>query len=366
MTLPTAVYRAAAVRQIEQSAIAAGIPGYTLMQRAGAAALAHLRQLWPTTSSIVVVAGTGNNGGDGLVLARLARAAGIRTLVMMVGDPATLRGEARQALQDLQTVGMDLRPFDATELDSHDVIVDALLGIGVRAPLKPAWQAAIAAMNAAKRDILSLDTPSGLEPDTGCALPAVRATATLSFLALKTGLFLGEGPEYAGTLAFDALGVTSMPDDLTPALQRLEQDCLATALPPRLRQSHKSMFGRVLIIGGGAGMPGAVRLAAESALLVGAGLVTVASRPEHLSVIVGTRPELMFQALSQGADVDEVLAQADVVALGPGLGRSDWGRELLQHVLAKRRLGQHLVVDADALNLIAEGMGLQRCDDWVL
>ena len=371
MTLPTAVYTAASVRQIEQSAIAAGTPGYTLMQRAGAAALARLRQRWPSLRSVLVVAGPGNNGGDGLVLARLARDAGIRALVMLVGEVGALRGEARQALEDLRAAGMDVQHFDAAQLESHDLIVDALLGIGVRAPLKPAWQAAIEAMNASQRDIFSLDIPSGLEPDTGRPLPAVRATATLSFLALKAGLFLGEGPEHAGALWFDALDVAPMPvvatsEGALPALQRLEHDCLRAALPPRPRQSHKSTFGRVLVIGGGVGMPGAVRLAAESALLVGAGLVTVASRPEHLSAIVGARPELMFQAVSRAADVDEMLAQADVVAIGPGFGRSDWARELLQHVLAQRRTAQHLVVDADALNLIAEGIGLQHCDDWVL
>jgi NAD(P)H-hydrate epimerase len=365
MTLPNDVHRAATVHQLEQAAIASGTAGYTLMRRAGAAALAHVRQRWPTARSMVVVAGPGNNGGDGLVLAQLARDAGIFTHAMLVGDAAALRGEAQQALQDLRTAGMDVQPFDASLLDSHDLIIDALLGIGVRAPLKPEWRAAIDAMNAAGRNILSLDVPSGLEPDTGRALPAVHATATLSFLALKLGLFLGEGPEHAGAVLFDGLGVTAAAPS-QPALQRLDHGCLNAVLPPRARQSHKSMFGRVLIVGGGVGMPGAVRLAAESALRVGAGLVTVASRPEHLATVVGPRPELMFHGVCDASDVDAVLAQADVIAVGPGLGRSDWARALLQHVLRQRQGGQRLVVDADALNLIAEGVALQRCADWVL
>lgn len=335
------------------------------MQRAGAAALAHVRQRWPTARSMVVVAGPGNNGGDGLVLARLARDAGIFTHVMLVGDAAMLRGEAQQALQDLRTAGMNVQSFDASRLDSHDLVVDALLGIGVRAPLKPEWVTAIEAMNAARRNILSLDIPSGLEPDTGRALPAVHATATLSFLALKLGLFLGEGPEHTGALLFDDLGVRPA-TALQPALERLDHGCLGMVLPQRARQSHKSMFGRVLVIGGGTGMPGAVRLAAESALRVGAGLVTVASRPEHLATVVGARPELMFYGISAAADLVDPLAQAEVIAIGPGLGRSDWARELLAHVLQHRRAAQRLVVDADALNLIAEGVGLQRCADWVL
>jgi NAD(P)H-hydrate epimerase len=283
---------------------------------------------------------------------------------MLLGDAAALRGEALQAWQDLRAAGMDAQPFAASLLDSHDLIVDALLGIGVRAPLKVEWRAAIEAMNAAKRNILALDIPSGLEPDTGHALPAVRATATLSFLALKPGLFLGDGPEHAGALLFDDLGVSCAA--VPVAFQRLDDGCLGAVLAPRPRQSHKSMFGRVLVIGGGTGMPGAVRLAAESALRVGAGLVTVASRPEHLAPVIGPRPELMFHGISDASDVDAALAQADVIAIGPGLGRSDWARTLLQQTLQHRREGQHLVVDADALNLIAEGVGLQHCDDWVL
>jgi NAD(P)H-hydrate epimerase len=315
--------------------------------------------------SMVVVAGPGNNGGDGLVLAQLARDAGIFTHVMLVGDAAALRGEAQQALQDLRTAGMDVQPFDASLLDSHDLIVDALLGIGVRAPLKPEWFAAINAMNGAGRSILSIDIPSGLEPDTGRALPAVHATATLSFLALKLGLFLGEGPEHAGALLFDDLGVTPASPP-RPALERLDHGCLNAVLSPRLRQSHKSMFGRVLVVGGGVGMPGAVRLAAESALRVGAGLVTVASRPEHLAAVVGTRPELMFHNVTSAADIEPALAQSEVIAIGPGLGRSDWARGLLEYVLQHRHQAQRLVVDADALNLIAEGVGFQRCEEWVL
>jgi NAD(P)H-hydrate epimerase len=135
-------------------------------------------------------------------------------------------------------------------------------------------------------------------------------------------------------------------------------------LPPRQKQSHKGLFGRVLIIGGGAGMPGAVRMAGESALRVGAGLVTVASRPEHLCV-VGARPELMFLAVEKGADLSASLEQADVIAIGPGLGRSAWAQDLLQTTLKKIRADQRLVLDADALNLVADDADLHR-DNWIL
>jgi NAD(P)H-hydrate epimerase len=362
--LPPDAYSAAAVRDHERHAMVAGTTGYTLMQRAGAAALACLRQRWPQARVVTVVAGTGNNGGDGLVVARLARAAGLDARALLVGDPSSIRGEAAEALRDLQAAGINVRPFDAAALAECDVIVDALLGIGARAPLLADWRAAIDAMNAAGTDIFSLDLPSGLDPDTGRALPAVKATATVTFLALKQGLFLGDGPDCAGALVFDALQTSPLPS-LTPLFKRLDAQCLQAALAPRPRQSHKGRFGRVLVIGGGIGMPGAVRLAGESALRVGAGLVTVASRPEHLAVLVSARPELMFLSVEKGADLAPAMAQAEVIVIGPGLGCSHWARDLLQTVLASARADQRLVLDADALNLVAETPGLHR-HDWIL
>jgi len=366
MTLPAEVYSASQVRQLEAAAVAAGTPGYTLMQRAGAAAHAVLRQRWPLARQIVVVAGPGNNGGDGLVLAQRAQQSGLAVTVMLLADPAALRGEAALAYADLAGSQIAVQPFDPLLLASADVVVDALLGIGVRAPLRDQWQAVIAAMNDCGRPVFALDLPSGLDPDSGRARPAVRAAATITFIALKQGLLLGDGPEHAGDLYFEALDTAGTGATLRPVLRRLTEASLSQALAPRWRQSHKSQFGRVLIIGGGVGMPGAVRLAAESALRVGAGLVTVASLPEHLAAVVGARPELMFRALRSGVDVAAIVGDADVLAIGPGLGRDNWARDVLASVLAARRPQQQLIVDADALNLIAEGVGLQRCDDWVL
>jgi NAD(P)H-hydrate epimerase len=367
MTLPCELYSAAQVRQLEARAVAAGVAGYTLMQRAGAAAYACMRQRWPLLRSVGVVCGPGNNGGDGMVLARLAQQEGIAVRVMLLGDPASLRGEARQAFARLGDAGLGVQTFDAALLTHCDLVVDALLGIGVRAPLRSEWQQAIEAMNACARPIFAIDTPSGLHPDSGAALPAVRADATITFIALKQGLFLRDGPEHCGELLFDALQVAlPSPEEFPAVLRRLDHESLHSALPPRQRNSHKSMFGRVLIVGGGVGMPGAARLAAEAALRVGAGLVTVASLPEHIGCIVGARPELMFHPVVAGADLLPLIEGADVVAIGPGLGRDAWARDVLETVLGSHQQGQKLVIDADALNLIAEGVSLQRCDDWVL
>lgn len=348
---------------MEAAAIAAGTPGYTLMRRAAASAFALLRQRWPAARRLVVVAGAGNNGGDGFVLAQLALQEGLAVKVLLLGDAATLRGEALQAHADLRAAGCNTQPFDAASLSDAEVVVDALLGIGVRDPLSNDWRDAIVAANSCGRPVLALDLPSGLDPDTGRALPAVKADVTITFIALKQGLYLGEGPEHCGDLHLETLGVEPAEQ---PALRRLTDAILSGVVPPRTRQSHKSAFGRVVIVGGGAGMPGAVRLAGEAALRVGAGLVTVASMPEHLLAVVGARPELMFRALRSATDVPEALEQADVIVVGPGLGRTEWAHDVLGAVFAVRKPAQRLVVDADALNLISAGVGLQRCDDWVL
>jgi NAD(P)H-hydrate epimerase len=364
MALPREIFTSAQVRQLEAAAISAGTPGYALMQRAGAAAFAVLRERWPLARALIVVAGPGNNGGDGLVLARLAHQAGLDVEVQLVADAAKLYGEAREALDALFTTGLKPQHFDPAALRRADVIVDALLGIGARGPMRESMREAIDAINASGRRVLALDLPSGLDPDTGHALPAVCASVTLCFLALKQGLFLGEGPEHAGEVLFDGLQVARA--QLEPSLRRLTYESLAEVMPPRPRQSHKGLFGRVLVVGGGRGMPGAVRLAAETSLRVGAGLVTAASRPEHLAAITASRPELMFHAIEDSEDIAPAMAAADVIAVGPGLGQDEWARGVLGAVLANRRPGQRLVADADALNLIAAAGDAHRFDDWVL
>ena len=366
MILPSEVYSASQVRQLESAAVTAGTPGYTLMQRAGAAAFALLRQRWPQARKVAVVAGPGNNGGDGLVLARAAHQGGLEVTVMLLGDTGALRGEAAQAFADLQSVSVPVQALDAALLGAADIVVDALLGSGVRAPLREDWHEAIVAINQCARPVLALDLPSGLDPDTGKSLPAVRATVTLTFIALKQGLFLGEGPEHVGELHCADLQLTPPADTPSAVFHRLTDATLAAALPPRGRQSHKGQFGRMLVVGGGTGMPGAVRLAAEAALRMGAGRVTVASLPEHLLPIIGARPELMFKAVRNATDALAVLQEMDVILVGPGLGRDTWAREVFAAVVAGRLPTQQLVVDADALNLMAEGVGLQHCLDWVL
>jgi NAD(P)H-hydrate epimerase len=349
----TALYSVAQVRAFDAHAIEVqGVAGYTLMRRAGEAALRTLRSRWPTAQRIVIVTGGGNNGGDGYVLARFAQAAGLDVLVLAVVPATQLAGDARRAADDFLASGGAVQAFAAAALAEADVLIDALLGTGLRAPVRAAFERVIEALNASGRPILALDLPSGLDGDRGAVLGcAVRADCTITFVAPKAGLYLGDGPEFAGRVVCDDLEVLP-PDGAAslPVLERLGEADIARALPRRGRAAHKGDFGRVLIIGGGPGMPGAVRLAGEASLRCGAGLVTVATAPENLTAIAAGRPELIVLGVREAAALQPALDAATVVAIGPGLGTGPWSEALLLAALA---CGKALVIDADGLNLLA-------------
>ncbi|HEY6482052.1 MAG TPA: NAD(P)H-hydrate dehydratase [Steroidobacteraceae bacterium] len=365
MALPIALYSPEQVRALDAHAIdELHIPGYTLMKRAGEAALRYLRSRWPTAHRIVIVCGGGNNAGDGYVLARFAQAAGLTVTVLAAADPAGMHGEARQAWDDFKASGGQARAFSAALLEEGDVIVDALLGTGLNGAMRPQLRQVIAQINAAGRPVFAIDVPSGLNGDTGVPLgEAVRATCTITFVGLKTGLFIADGPEFAGTVYFDDLEISAPArKQFEPRLERIMDSEILRALPRRPRSSNKGDFGRVLIVGGGIGMPGAVRLSGEACLRVGAGLVTVAVAPENVPAIAAGRPELICLPLRDESELVDALERADVVAIGPGLGRTPWARRVLNAVL---ECGRSLVVDADALNLVAEA-GAPPCDNWIL
>jgi NAD(P)H-hydrate epimerase len=362
--LPTAIYSVSQVRALDRYAIEVlGIPGYTLMERAAEAALRCVRGRFPTAQRLVAVCGVGNNGGDGYVLARLAQAAGLAVTALAVAAPEALRGDARRAFDDYAASAGRVLPFSADALRDAELIVDAVLGTGARGPLEPKVAAAIRAMNAADIPIMALDLPSGLDGEHGVPLgDAVCAAVTVTFVGLKTGLFLGEGPQHAGTVYFDDLEIAAPEgEQFVPRLRRITEAEIRVALPRRPRAANKGTFGRALVVGGGPGMPGAARLAGEAALRTGAGLVTVATSPENLVAIVATRPELICHALPDPRALVALIDKADVIAVGPGIGQSDWSRAVLEQVLATDK---PLVVDADALNLIA-ARPIRR-DHWIL
>ena len=349
-THPLNLYRAQHVRELDRIAIEdKGLTGICLMERAGSAAFKILQAHWLKARSIIVFCGTGNNAGDGYVLARLAYLAGYNVQVLQLGEIAHISGDARLAFDSMTSQGLVAEALGAVKVNRADVAIDALFGTGLARNVVGVWAKAIEMIN--RLPCLALDIPSGLKADTGNVLGvAVHATVTVTFIGLKQGLFTGEGPEYCGQLYFDDLHV---PPDIYNTIQtpitRIEAQILKTALPKRSRTAHKGQFGHVLVIGGDKGMSGAVYMAAEAAARVGAGLVSVATRSEQATYL--TRPELMVHGVDTVEQLKPLLTQATVIAIGPGLGQSDWARAMFKAI---KKLEKPIIIDADALNLLAQ------------
>lgn len=361
--LPRALYTAAQVRDFDRRAIADfGLAGATLMERAGQAAWDLLRATWPQARRIVVLTGTGNNGGDGFVVARLAADAGCEVAVLQLGDRERLRGDALSNAQRWAQMGGSWQAYDG-QLPAADVIVDAMLGTGLERDVTGSWRQAIAAVNQGGSPCLAIDVPSGLNADSGAIMgDAVRAALTISFIGLKVGLFTADGPDCAGTIRFDSLGVPAkVYASNLPTARLIDWRKQRRGFGRRPRNCHKGHFGHVLVVGGNVGMGGAARLAAEAALRVGAGLVSLATQPQHVAAVLAARPEIMVHGIAQPADIEPLLRHATVIAVGPGLGRDDWAQGLWQRALAAQRT---LIVDADALHLLAAAPTTR--DDWVL
>ncbi len=357
-------YTPAAVREMDRTAIERlGIPGYTLMTRAGQATFDDARGQFPAARRWLVLCGAGNNAGDGYVVARLARVAGLDVTVAAISDPAKLTGDAATARDDYLSNGATIAEFDPAQIGTADLVLDAMLGTGLDRPLGGAYLDAVNALATTRVPVIAVDIPTGLNGETGAIMgAAVRADLTATFVGSKQGLYLGSGPEHAGEVRFHDLGIPAAELAAIEPTLRLHADADSFALLGRRgRADHKGKFGHVLIVGGNRGMGGAPRLAGEAALRVGAGLVSVAAHPDVAASITAGRPELMCHGVRGPDDLDELLDRATVVALGPGLGRDDWSWRIFQRIIGCR---QPKIVDADALNILAEES--VRRDDWIL
>jgi len=348
------LYSASAIRKLEQLAIKNYNLGVaTLMERAGTAVLRELKKHWEKAHKIVVVCGKGNNAGDGYVVARLARTAGLDVTVLALSPLDQLTGITRKMAQLCLNARVPVIPFSAEKLNGADVIVDALLGIGVLGAVRDDYRNAIASINETKIPVVAIDIPSGLNADTGEILGgAIVADLTVTFIGLKQGLVTLDGLDCCGVTICDELKLPrELYAEIASSGKQLTLAAAKLALKPRKRNQDKWCFGHVLIVGGDAGMSGAVRMAAEAALRVGAGLVTVATAAEHAALINCNRPEIMSYSIKSASQLDELLARATVVVLGPGLGRSAWSKKMWHKVITTDK---PLVVDADGLNLLAQ------------
>lgn len=348
------LYRSDAVRAIERIAMDRyDLDEDDLMARAGLAAWRSLLDRWPEAQRIGIVCGPGNNGGDGYVLAELARASGRQVQVLRLGDTVKA-GSAERAFDAYRQAGGAIATYRSGDAWPYaDVWVDALFGIGLQRALDGVAADCVRALNRDNASpVLSLDVPSGVDADTGHHDGAVRATATLSFICGKPGVYTGRGRAVAGEVVIDRLGLhDEVYDDLQPAALLASPSALTRWFRPRARDAHKGRYGRVLCVGGDHGYGGALALCAEAAHRAGAGLVSAATRAEHVPVLLARRPECMARAVGDGDALRPLLEEASVVAIGPGLGRSEWSARMLDATLAAAKPA---AIDADALNLLAQ------------
>lgn len=359
------------MRSIDREAIERqGIPGLWLMERAGAAVADAARALGDPTGRFLVVAGAGNNGGDGYVAARLLKAAGREVRVVALVPVSRLSGDAAAVRAQAAAAGVaviDVAGAPRLDAGPGDVVIDAILGTGLSRAPEGAFAAAIAAVDAARLAgalVLAVDVPSGLSADTGRPLgPCVRADRTVTFGFPKRGLVLHPGAALAGDVTVADIGLPAEAARRVPATAELLLDDDARALlPARPADAHKGDAGRLAVIAGSPGKTGAAHLALVGALRGGAGLVTLAARAEVLPFALAGRPEAMSTVLPGEGPLGpgdlpallEVAASADALAIGPGLPRGVETGALLRALLTKARLPA--VLDADALNaLAAEG-----------
>jgi hydroxyethylthiazole kinase-like uncharacterized protein yjeF len=343
-----ALYSVAEIRHIERAA-ASALPSGTLMQRAGrSGADCALEMLGG--GYVLVLAGPGNNGGDALEAAANLADAGIDVSVLHLPGSGAVAPETAAALARARAAAVDFLDVLPPEQE-WGLVVDGLFGIGLARPLEGAARALVLALNSRAGPVLALDVPSGLDADTGALIGAdgvaIRATRTLTFIGNKPGLHTFLGRDVAGEVLLDTLGIASLP----PASAGINDPAVfAAQLTPRLHNTHKGSFGDVAVVGGAAGMTGAAVLAARGALFAGAGRVFVASLdpgPAYDSL----QPEIMFRNASgfDGAHSTQVL--------GPGMGKAGAAIRALEQALDGPA---PLVLDADALNLLAASPNLQQ------
>lgn len=354
-------------RAIDQEAMAVyGLPEAVLMENAGAAVvrLSGERLHWYGASS-VVVCGTGNNGGDGFVIARYAAEAGAEVTVLVMGNPEHMGASARRYRQVAETMGIpvieltfakDAMPY----LGEADIVVDALIGTGLAKEVTGEKAALISLINDAEAAVVSVDVPSGMDSDTGKAMGAVvEADLTVALGSIKRGHELYPGSDYVGTLLYAPIGIPDKAREDYPVRLTQASDVRAR-LPLRSRISHKGKNGFIGIFAGSAGMAGAGLLCAQGALYGGSGKVALSSVNDIAWELAGKVPEVMVHAMGDGPCFSEKMLKTaleeaksyDVVALGCGFGRSEETQHFTEELLC--RLHKTVVVDADALFAIAE------------
>ncbi|MDG1233953.1 MAG: NAD(P)H-hydrate dehydratase [Pseudomonadales bacterium] len=378
----TSIYLAQQVRELDRITIEEkGIPGIQLMRIAAQACVDVLLGHASAPGKVSVLCGSGNNAGDGFIIAGLLANRGIEVTVGLVGKVPSAETDAGKAYGYCREAGVEILTAELSLQDSA-FVVDALLGTGLMGPVRPEYQQVISAVNLHDCKVLAVDLPSGLCADTGNILGAcIKADMTVTFIGRKLGLLTNDGPEVVGELNFADLSVpASVFDAIEPSVRMLSYEDRIRKLPLRNRNAHKMNHGHVLVVGGDQGMAGAVAMAAEAALYSGAGLVSVATHPTSVNLLVARRPEVMAQSVTTPDELKALINRATVVVVGPGLGNESlgnesfghkspdgaraWGSELLDIVLESEL---PMIIDADGLNRLSRlSPESTRRDNWIL
>jgi ADP-dependent NAD(P)H-hydrate dehydratase / NAD(P)H-hydrate epimerase len=358
-----ALYRCEQIRACEQQAVSLyQLDENVLMSRAGSEAFSLITELYPQIRHLAIYCGSGNNAGDGYVIARLAHEQGLVVTVYQCKAIADLPHAAQYAALMALDAGVECQPADEPLDADVELIIDALLGIGLKGSVHGVIASAINQINESNLPVIALDIPSGLNADTGKVENfCIKANTTLTFIAPKSGLYTADGPDYCGDIYCCSLQLDACALHVSPAAQLLSPSNLALPLITRKKNSHKGNYGHVLVIGGGPGMPGASSLAAKAAMRTGAGAVSIATWPDHARSALSIIPEAMVSGVKTAKDLMPLLADATVCIIGPGLGESDWAITLFLTAIASQL---PMVIDASALRLLADNPQLD--DNWIL
>ena len=356
------LYSAKEVRKLDSLIIKnQKISAFQLMQKAAEFSFNVLLNHWPNTKRIYIFSGSGKNSGDGYLLAKIAKEHGLESFIITTAKPKVSAGITNKAYKlalkaKVKTISM--QSFKKESL-KDSVIVDSLIGTGLKGKVRKSISNLINEINAKKKfsSVLSIDIPSGICADTGSALDSyVEADVTATFIGRKKGCFTSTGKAASGIIEFNDLGASyKLKNKIKPNTYKLDMEKGVKKLKTRKEDSHKGNFGHTLVIGGDRGFGGAAILASKAAVYSGAGLVSLATRPVHLEAALSSCPEVMVNGVESGQEVEELLTKASVVVLGPGLGNSAWSEQMLQRTFmeAKRRK-LPIVLDADGLNLLTK------------
>ena len=358
-SLPQPAFGATQVQKNEaQVAASQGIAMYDLMESAGAAVFSHIKARY-LCADMLVVCGKGNNGGDGFIIARLAKAAGFNVTVVVLAEAEQIVGDAKTALLKLATV---VKPIFAQDIKSAvtlikqfsgELIVDCIFGIGFKGQLSEPYNLVVKSINQHSAEVVSVDVPSGLDAETGyVSTNCVQARTTISFIVLKKGLLTGQAANYIGELYLADLNLGSAFIDRHASNIHIQGQLNLPQLTKRHKSAHKGDIGLALAIGGNIGMPGAIKLASESALRCGVALLATSCHQNNQAMVINGRPEIMLAP----SDIHELessrfMKKARAIAIGPGLGRDRWAQALFDFAIASNL---PMIVDADALYFLSQ------------